>query len=136
MARLKGGVENTLVIWGNAKFPSSGKGSPAVPTTTLLKKVRARVTVLEQDEYKTSKINCCCWTDATPMVLDGRNSHHLRVCKNVNCSRGVWDRNTSAAINILFLFKNYNVDGNETPEEFRRTPHPPPPAANDQNMDI
>ena len=133
VARLKGGVENTLVIWGNAKFPSSGKGSPAVPTTTLLKKVRARVTVLEQDEYKTSKINCCCWTDATPMVLNGRNSHHLRVCKNVNCSRGVWDRNTSAAINILFLFKNYNVDGKETPVQFRRHP---PPVANDQNMDI
>ena len=97
-----------------------------------LKKVRARVTVLEQDEYKTSKINCCCWTDATPMVLEGRNSHHLRVCKNVNCARGVWDRNTSAAINILFLFINYNVDGNETPAEFRRHHL----VANDQNMDI
>jgi hypothetical protein len=131
VARLKGGQENTLVIWGNAKFPSSGKGSPAVPTSTLLKKVRARVTVLEQDEYKTSKLNCCCWTDATPMVLNGRNSHHLRVCNNVLCSRGVWDRNTSAAINILFLFINFNVDGKETPAAFRRH-HPP----NDQNMDV
>jgi len=137
VARLKGGQENTLVIWGNTKFPSSGKGSPAVPTSTLLKKVRARVTVLEQDEHNTSKRNCCCWTDATPMVLDGRNSHHLRVCNNVNCSRGVWDRNTSAAINILFLFKNYNVDGRETPVQFRRHPHPPPlVVANDQNMDV
>ena len=132
VARLKGGVENTLVIWGNAKFPSSGKGSPAVPTSTLLKKVRARVTVLEQDEYKTSKQNCCCWTDATPMVLNGRNSHHLRVCNNEICSHRAWDRNTSAAINILFLFKNFNVDGKETPAVFRRHHHPP----NDQNMDV
>ena len=142
VAKLKGGVENTLVIWGNAKFPSSGKGSPAVPTSTLLKKVKARVKVLEQDEYKTSKLNCCCWSEATPMFLDGRRSHHLRVCNNVICSRRVWDRNTSAAINILFLFKNYNVDWNETPEEFRRQVHPPPrvpvrpPVANDQNMDV
>ena len=142
VAKLKGGVENTLVIWGNAKFPSNGKGSPSVPTSTLLKKVKARVKVLEQDEYKTSKLNCCCWSEATPMFLDGRRSHHLRVCNNVNCSRRVWDRNTSAAINILFLFKNYNVDGKETPEEFRRQVHPPPrvpvrpPVANDQNMDV
>ena len=37
-------------------------------------------------------------------------------------------------------FKNYNVDRNETPAEFKRNPSGPgavpPPVANDQNMDV
>ena len=133
VARLKGGQENTLVVWGNAKFPSSGKGSKAVPTSTLLKKVRARVKVLEQDEFNTSKKSCCCHQDLRPMVIAGRDSYHVRICQNENCYRTVWDRNVSAAINILFLFKNYNVDLNETPEAFRRGA---PVADQDLNMNM
>ena len=124
VAKLKGGVPNTLVIWGNAKFPSNGKGSPSVPTKTMRKKVGARVRVLEQDEYRTSKLSCCCHEIMTGLEIAGRRSYHVRVCPNVNCPRSPWDRNVSAAINILFLFTNYNVDGHATPEAFRRAPPP------------
>jgi hypothetical protein len=124
VAKLKNGVENTLVIWGNAKFPSNGRGSPSVPTSTLLKKVKARVKVIEQDEYNTSKLSCCCHQIMSGFAIAGVSSYHVRVCPNVNCPRNPWDRNVSAAINILFLFKNYNVDMNETPVEFRRAPPP------------
>ena len=51
----------------------------------------------------------------------------VRVCQNVLCPRSVWDRNVSAAINILYLFINYNVHGQETPASFRRGGHDPPP---------
>jgi hypothetical protein len=124
VAKLKGGVPNTLVIWGNANFPSNGKGSPSVPTKTMRKKVGARVRVLEQDEYRTSKLSCCCHEIMTGLEIAGRRSYHVRVCPNVNCPRSPWDRNVSAAINILFLFTNYNVDGHATPEAFRRDPPP------------
>ena len=40
VAKLKGGVPNTLVVWGNAKFPPNGRGSPSVPTKTMRKKVQ------------------------------------------------------------------------------------------------
>ena len=141
VAKLKGGVENTLVIWGNAKFPSNGSGSPSVPTKTMRKKVGARVRVLEQDEYRTSKLSCCCHKIMSGFAIAGKGSYHVRVCPNVNCPRNPWDRNVSAAINILFLYKNYNVDGNETPAAFQRTDPPPamaavapPPAMADQNI--
>jgi hypothetical protein len=124
VAKLKGGVPNTLVIWGNANFPSNGRGSPSVPTKTMRKKVGARVRVIEQDEYRTSKLSCCCHQIMSGLVIAGERSYHVRVCPNVNCPRSPWDRNVSAAINILFLFKNYNVDMNETPEAFRRAPPP------------
>ena len=123
---LKGGVENTLVIWGDAKFPSSGRGSPAVPTTTLRKKVGARVKLIEQNEFRTSKLSCCCHLDLAPFVIRGHGSYHLRVCTNVHCHRRVWDRNVSAAINIMYLFHNYNVLGNDTPLAFRRGVLAPP----------
>ena len=129
VATLKGGVENTLVIWGDAKFPCSGRGSPAVPTTTLRKKVGARVKLIEQDEFRTSKLSCCCHRDLTPFVIRGQGSYHLRVCTNDNCFRRVWDRNVSAAINIMFLFHNYNVMQQETPPAFRRAVLAPPAAA-------
>ena len=143
VAKLKGGVENTLVIWGNAKFPSNGRGSPSVPTKTMRKKVGARVRVLEQDEYRTSKLSCCCHKimSGFTRIAEKKRSYHVRVCPNENCPRNPWDRNVSAAINILFLFKNYNVDGNETPAAFQRTDPPPamaavapPPAMADQNI--
>ena len=124
VAKLKDGVPNTLVIWGNANFPSNGKGSPSVPTKTMRKKVGVRVRVLEQDEYRTSKLSCCCHEIMTGLEIAGRRSYHVRVCPNVNCPRSPWDRNVSAAINILFLFTNYNVDGHATPEAFRRLPPP------------
>ena len=130
VATLKGGVENTLVIWGDARFPSSARGSPAVPTTTLRKKVGARVKLIEQDEFRTSKLSCCCHEELAPFVIRGKRSYHLRVCQNDNCSRRVWDRNVSAAINILYLFHNYNVLNEDTPDAFRRgVLAPPVPAA-------
>ena len=98
---------------------------PDYDRKTMRKKVGARVRVLEQDEYRTSKLSCCCHEIMSGLVIAGKRSYHVRVCPNVNCPRNPWDRNVSAAINILYLFKNYNVDMNETPEAFR---HEPPPA--------
>ena len=125
--KLKGGVKKTLVVWGDAQFPSAGRGSPAVPTKTMRKKVGARVKVIDQDEFRSSKLSCCCHTVLSNLLIDGERSYHVRVCQNVLCPRSVWDRNVSAAINILYLFINYNVHDQETPAAFRRGGHDPPP---------
>ena len=50
---------------------------------------------------------------------DGKRSYSLRVCKNNACPRSVWDRNTSAAINILALFL-HRVQGKGRLQAFRR----------------
>jgi hypothetical protein len=117
---LQGGVRNTLVVWGNAKFAPSGRGSPPVPTTKMRQKVGARIRCLDQDEYCTSKLCCGCHHNLHPFRIRNRRSYHLRVCNNVNCSRRVFDRNVSAAINIMYLFYNKNVLGQPTPVRFRR----------------
>ena len=122
--KLKGGEDNTLVVWGNAQFAPAGRGSPAVPTKTMRKKVGQRVKVIEQDEFRTSQLSCCCHTVLSNLLIGGERSYHVRVCNNVLCPRSVWDRNVSAAINILYLFCNY-VEGQETPVAFRRGGHDP-----------
>ena len=50
---------------------------------------------------------------------DGTRSWSLRVCQNDACPRSVWDRNTSAAINILALFL-HRVQGRGRLQAFRR----------------
>ncbi len=56
------------------------------------------------------------------LVIEGQKPYHVRVCQNVTCRRYVWDRNISAAINILYLLIDYNKNGNERPAAFRRAP--------------
>ena len=41
------------------------------------------------------------------------------ICQNNTCPRRVWDRNVSAAINILYLFLSY-AKGQRTPAAFQR----------------
>ena len=55
-----------------------------------------------------------------PLVIDGEQSWSLRVCQNNACPRNVWDRNVSAAINILHLFLEY-AKGRRRPAPFRRS---------------
>jgi hypothetical protein len=118
---LTAGDKKTLIVWGDARFPSAGKGSPAVPTSTLRRKVGARVRTLDQDEYRTSKLSCCCHTELESHrdPQTGKSSWELRICKNVACPRRYWDRNVSAAINILHLFLEY-AKGNDPPPPFCR----------------
>lgn len=59
---LKGGNNNTVVVWGDASFSSSGCKCRPVPTTTLRKKIGARVLTLDEDEHNISKMSCCCST--------------------------------------------------------------------------
>jgi hypothetical protein len=121
VADLKGGEEQTLIVWGDAKFAASGRGSPAVPTSSVRMKVGSRVQCLDHDEYRTSKLSCCCHTEMHGLTdpATGKRSWHLRVCQNNACPRRVWDRNVSAAINILAMFLIY-VQGQPRPIPFSR----------------
>jgi hypothetical protein len=118
---LTGGHKETLIVWGDSRFPSAGKGSPAVPTSTLRKMVGARARVLDHDEFRTSKLSCCCHTEMGSHIdpQTGKSSWELRICQNVACNRRIWERNVSAAINILNLFLLY-AWGKPIPQPFRR----------------
>ena len=74
------------------------------------------------DEFRTSKLCCTCHTEMEGLFDPATNkpSYALRVCKNVNCQRKVWDQNVSASINILKLFLHY-VKGENRPAAFCRS---------------
>lgn len=119
---LTAGDPDTLIVWGDARFPSAGRGSPAVPTSGLRKKVGSRATVLDHDEFRTSKLSACCHTELQSLhdPHTGERSWELRICQNNACPRRIWERNVSAAINILHLFLEY-ARGRPRPLAFRRS---------------
>ena len=84
-----------------------------MPTSGLRKKVGSRLNTVDHDEFRTSKLSCCCHTEMRGLLdpVEGTRSWSLRVCQNNACPRSVWDRNTSAAINILNLFLTYARGG-------------------------
>ena len=83
-------------------------GNEPVPTRKMRQKIGSRAKTIDFDEYGTSISSCCCHTQ-----MEG-GSHKIKqmvsdfmVCGVVlytSCSRKVWDRNTSAAINVLKIF--------------------------------
>jgi hypothetical protein len=121
VAALRGKSKNPFIVWGDARFPAAGRGSPAVPTSELRRKLGSRLNVVDHDEFRTSKLSCCCHTPMQGLLnpCTGKRSWTLRVCENNACPRSVWDRNTSAAINILHLFLS-QVRGEGRPPAFRR----------------
>jgi hypothetical protein len=120
-SELTAGDPTTLIVWGDARFPSAARGSPAVPTSTLRKKVGQRATTLDHDEFRTSKLSCCCHKKLGKIIdpKTGKSSWELRICKNNVCPRRYWERNVSAAINILHLFLEH-ATGRQRPQAFRR----------------
>ncbi len=122
VSELTAGNSDSLIVWGDASFPSTGKGGPAVPTSGLRKKVGSRARVLDHDEFHTSKLAACCHTELKSLQdpQSGKSSWELRICINNACPRRIWERNVSVAINIMYLFLEY-TRGRPRPQAFRRS---------------
>ena len=50
----------------------------------------------------------------------GPESYSVRLCRNTECRRILWNRDVNAAVNILHLFLDW-VEGRPKPPEFCRT---------------
>ena len=81
----------------------------------------SRVTTLDHDEFRSSKLSVCCHTELQSLrdPATGESSWGLRICQNNACPRRVWERNVSAAIDILYLFLEF-ARGKRRPQAFRR----------------
>ena len=113
IATLPSNSKRPLIVCGNANFPSAGRSSTAVRSTTLFKKVASRLNTVDEDEFRTSKLAVRCHMEMHGLLQeDGTRSWSLRVRQNSACPRSAWDRNTSGAINILALFL-HRVQGRE-----------------------
>ena len=52
----------------------------------------------------------------------GPESYSVRLCRNTECHRTLWNRDVNAAVNILKLFLDW-VEGRPKPPEFCRDAH-------------
>jgi len=86
---LTAGDPNALIVWGDARFPSAGRGSPAVPTSGLRKNIGSRARALDHDEFRTSEPAACCHTELERVEdpQTGKSSWELRSCQNNVCPR-------------------------------------------------
>ncbi|KAA6418449.1 MAG: hypothetical protein FRX49_11609 [Trebouxia sp. A1-2] len=127
---ISNGSRDTVVAYGDASFSSSCcKGNPSTPTVSLRRQLGGRCRVYDTDEFRTSKLCCACRTPMKGMPLPvtergrkdhGPESYSVRLCRNTECRRILWNRDVNAAINILHLFLDW-VEGRPKPPEFCRT---------------
>ena len=86
---LTAGDPNALIVWGDARFPSAARGSPALPTSGLRKKIGTRSRALDHDELRTFELAACCHTELESLEdpQTGKSSRELRICQNNVCPR-------------------------------------------------
>jgi transposase len=95
---------------------------------TWIRHLMTSAIVVLVNEYLTSKKCSECLME----LLQKRNCFRVKRCLNSDCSRGFWNRDVNAAINILKLFlraastrrnQNRSLSGSSAsrPAAFRRT---------------
>ncbi|DBA74950.1 TPA: hypothetical protein ACH3X1_010296 [Trebouxia sp. C0004] len=129
---ISAGSKDTVVAYGDASFSSSCcKGNPSTPTVSLRRNLGYHCKVFDTDEFRTSRLCCACKTAMEGMPLPvtergrrdhGPESYSVRLCRNTECHRTLWNRDVNAAINILRLFLDW-ADGRAKPPEFCRDAH-------------
>ena len=109
-----------LVAYGNATF-NNVRGTQPVLQQGLRRKLRKRCLFVDIDEFRTSKLCCCCGQPMRGKVMrNNKRSYKVRHCESSACHRTYWNRDVNASINILFKLLRF-VDGVDEPLEFRRT---------------
>ena len=115
--------ENVVIALGDADLRGNMRGLPPVMSTTWVKHLMRCTMVVMVNEFRTSKLCCGCHK----VMHQQKNCFRVKRCLNSDCSRGFWNRDVNAAINILNLFLwavrrncNCSASSNSRPEAFRR----------------
>ena len=115
--------ENVVIALGDADMRGNMRGLPPVMSTTWVKHLMRCTMVVMVNEFRTSKLCCGCHK----VMHQQKNCFRVKRCLNSDCSRGFWNRDVNAAINILNLFLwavrgncNCSASSKSRPEAFRR----------------
>jgi len=115
--------ENVVIALGDADLRGNMRGVPPVMSTTWVKHLLRCTEVVMVNEFRTSKLCCGCHE----VMHQQKNCFRVKHCLNSDCSRGFWNRDVNAAINILNLFLwatygngNCSASSNSRPGVFRR----------------
>ena len=121
--------KNTIIGFGDwSKKNSIIKRHPSTPTIKLKTEMRKYATVIEIDEFRTSKLCSCCNSickNVKGVVINKKNGrkkyqrlHQIVRCIKNECAR-CWNRDVNASINIMNLLK-CKILGKRKPKEFMR----------------
>ena len=97
---------NVVVAFGNGMFSSTSKGHCPGPVKGVIAALRRRkVEVYVVNEDYTSQLCSQCHEMLEPMYREKKCKaiYSVRRCVTANCPRTLWNRDTNAARNILFL---------------------------------
>ena len=115
--------ENVVIALGDADMRGNMRGLPPVMSTTWVKHLMRCTMVVMVNEFRTSKLCCGCHK----VMHQQKNCFRVKRCINSDCSRGFWNRDVNAAINILNLFLwavrgncNCSASSKSRPKAFRR----------------
>jgi len=96
------GQRDTLVAYGNASL-NNVRGTKPVLQQGLRRKLRSRCLFVDIDEFRTSKLCCCCLQPMDgKMMKTGKRSYKVRHCETSACHRTFWNRDVNAGINMMF----------------------------------
>jgi hypothetical protein len=110
-----------VVAFGAAGFNHASKGYGAGPTKALKRNLSRYCTVVNTDEFRSSKLCSDCCAPLTEQSADGAVlGWGVRRCVNTECSTSWWHRDVNAARNIGRTFL-LGQTGHDLPAAFRRT---------------
>ena len=92
--------ENVVIALGDADLRANIRGKPPIMSAIWVKHMMRSTTVVLVNEFRTSMLCSKCHR----VMLQLRKCFGVKRCTNSVCSRGFWNRDVNAAINILNLF--------------------------------
>jgi hypothetical protein len=120
--------KDVLVAYGNASL-NNMRGCKPVVQKALHRRLRKRCMLLDVDEFRTSKLCCCCLESMEGKTVycqkeqKTKRLYGVRRCENSACHRTFWDRDVNGAINILMKGLRL-LREEEDPQPFSRTFNP------------
>jgi hypothetical protein len=98
--------DDVVVAFGNGSFHHASKGYGAGPVKTIKRNLARYCTVIDADEFRTSKQCSNCCEELSDRTEDGQAQLRfgLRCCRNSKCSSSWWNRDVNACRNIGHIF--------------------------------
>ncbi len=116
--------KRVCVAYGNWSHREGMRGHTTGPVQEFKKELSKYVTVVDMDEFRTSKLCSECFGELKEHAYPDENrisksTRNVLRCPIKECKAGYWDRDVNAARNILTLLR-YLLSGMTTRLSFDR----------------
>ena len=111
---------NALVGFGDWSNPRDSiiRGHRRGPVNALKEELKRWCPVVSVNEFRTSKLCCCCHCETTKVKFDGKQVNSVLRCSNNECGITI-DRDINGSKNIYMVF-NKMLKGETLPKAFCR----------------